>query len=789
MKNVFVPPAFLGTLDPRLVRPVNSAVKKLSEDPTRSGLHVEPIEQCRDDRVRTARVNRQYRLVLFDVGEQYVLHGVYNHEEAYDVAATAYLRVNPVSGTVEIRESGTPGEGSSPVIDQSEIDSRARALAAEIIARRDAEAAARTVADLPTDEGPTDDVPAEPTAPTGPAITGVTVEQLTDQLGIDRDLADAALVATEDELIELATTAPGVQGDMLLDLATGRDVGSVRVQYVRTTKGGTDADTPSSSEDVAGSLSGPVPPTGFHLIEDDDDLAAVLESADFGRWRIFLHPDQRNYVEMRTRGPFRLSGGAGTGKTVVLVHRAVRLARRSSPAPRIVATTFTVNLANSMAMQVNALDPKSPRANHLGESGILVKGVDQLVYEVMSKGGRIGEAMDSVLGWSMKGDPRRRSAAKAGWKDAIGTAGDDLDEHLRTEAFFESEYSEVILPQRIVTEQEYMRAPRAGRGTKLGRLQRRAVWAVVARYREDGMRAGETDYDETAAVAAVVLDTAAEGTGHRPADHVLVDEGQDLSPSRWQFLRALVAEGEDDLFIADDAHQRIYGNRIVLKRYGIDIVGRSRRLRLNYRTTAENLRFALTVLRDGRYSTTESEGADAVEEAGSYRSARTGPEPLLRAAATVLEEYDVVADLVRTWSGEMQEEGIDLSGLGILARSAMDRDRLARALAERGVGVEVVDRGGLPSGVPVVMNLHRSKGTEFSRVILFGMSAGSVPAHMRGAGYDEDAARDAELRERSLLYVGASRARDHLAVTWSERPSEYIAPSVAEAGGPTPASD
>lgn len=138
----------------------------------------------------------------------------------------------------------------------------------------------------------------------------------------------------------------------------------------------------------------------------------------------------------------------------------------------------------------------------------------------------------------------------------------------------------------------------------------------MAAYRAQNRVEGTLDFAEAAAVAAAHLDRAGP-----LADHVLVDEGQDLSPAHWQLLRALVASGPDDLFTAEDSHQRIYGARTVLGRYGIRIVGRSQRLTLNYRTTAQNLRYSMTLLDGGEYVDLEEQ-----PEATGYRSARSGPD-------------------------------------------------------------------------------------------------------------------------------------------------------------------
>ena len=247
---------------------------------------------------------------------------------------------------------------------------------------------------------------------------------------------------------------------------------------------------------------------------------------------------------------------------------------------------------------------------------------------------------------------------------------------------------------------------------------------------------------------------------------MLVDEGQDLSPAHWQLLRALVAEGPNDLFIAEDSHQRIYGQRLVLSTYGIRIVGRSQRLTLNYRTTAQNLAWAVRVLQGGQFIDLE----EGDEESADYRSARSGPAPQVYPCDNLSAELDNAAGLVRSWV----DGGTAPETVAILVRDSAHRDRVVAGLGERGVTVRAVDRGTIKAGQPVVMTMHRAKGTEFSRVLLFGVSEGAVPGPVREQSYSPDAAADALLRERSLLYVAATRARDQLAISWSGDASAFL---------------
>jgi superfamily I DNA/RNA helicase len=267
-------------------------------------------------------------------------------------------------------------------------------------------------------------------------------------------------------------------------------------------------------------------------------------------------------------------------------------------------------------------------------------------------------------------------------------------------------------------------------------------------------------FPEVLALAAEALRFCAEKKGSFLADHVIVDEAQDLHATHWALLRALAAEAPNDLFIAEDSHQRIYGSPIVLSRFGIKIVGRSRRLILNYRTTAQNLRFAVGVLSGAEYTDLEQ----GEEKTSDYRSARNGPEPELIACDNQTTELDTVAAKMKSW---LDEGGVESESIAVLTRSQDDRDRFVRGLGERGVPARALDKTVASPGYPLVMTMHRAKGMEFSRVILAGVDDKHVPSPAVLRNMPDEERAEALLRERSLLYVAASRARDALVVTWS----------------------
>lgn len=739
-------------LDPSLKKKAFAFLEKLAEDDTTPGLHIEPINGSADAKVRTGRVDAGFRAVLFKMtspeGTSYVVHGIWPHDDAITVAKKTVLSLNPVNGVAEVRTIETPVEPvAPPVREPVEPEPAVEEKAAQVVPE--------TVEEAPV-AGPLD---------------GLDVTALTEDLGIDAGVARAAVgTRSEDELLDVAGTAVEWQGLALLDLAAGHTVDEVKDKL-----GLGAAPVPAATDDEAilEGLRHPAAQMSFTYIENSEELRRVIEGGDFGAWRVFLHPEQRQYAEKDFGGPFRLSGGAGTGKTVVLLHRARNLARRE-PAARIVLTTFTKNLAEAMSRDLERLDPGLPRADQLGGAGVHVTGIDALASAVLrAAGADVERDAQTVLG---VGSTRLAGRTPHEvWRDAIEDHGGGLPEALRSTSFFAAEYSAVVLPQLITTREAYFRARRTGRGVALDRGKRAAVWDVIESYRAKARMDETIDFHEAAAIAAVHLRGVAAESGGHVADHVLVDEGQDLAPAHWMLLRALAGEHANDLFIAEDSHQRIYGQKVTLSQYGIAIVGRSRRLTLNYRTTAQNLGYAMSVLSGGEYVDLE----DGAEEHGDYRSARSGPAPRLLPAAGLGEELDNAAVLLRSWL----DAGVVPETIAVLVRDRWKADQVVNGLGDRGVVVRAVDREKIQPGQPVVMTMHRAKGTEFSRVLLFGVSEGSVPAALREEQYDDAAASDALLRERSLVYVAATRARDELAVSWSGKKSNILSDVTAAEPG------
>lgn len=713
-------------------------MQKLASDDTSPGLHIEPMEQAVDSRSRTGRVDQFWRAVLYRIdtptaGTTYVYAGTWPHDEAIERARTRALRTNPVTGVLEFYEAIAEGGGAEGI------------------------AAAVPVAPAPA---------SSPKKESYLGTNGYLRPELETLLGFDSEVADALYAATsDDELLAISETRENEWERLaILGLAVLDTVEKIRSDLKLDHQSDLPDDA-SEDERLQKGLEHPAAKMQFTFIDNDEELRRVIEGEDFGAWRVFLHPEQREYATKSRNGAFRLTGGAGTGKTVVLLHRARHL-HRADPARRVILTTFNRSLAEALKRDLERLDGAIARAEKLGDAGVLVRGIDQLAAAVRDQAGAAFWASGhAVFGSPIEPrNPFDGNQETSFWQSAIDSAGQSLPPQLQSPAFFEGEYLHVVLPQSIVTREQYFTARRPGRGVALDRRKRADVWAVIEAYRQATSLAGKMSFAELAAVATATLNAGA--LDGAPADHVLVDEAQDLSPLHWVLLRALVAEGPDDLFIAEDSHQRIYGQRVVLSRHGIAIRGRSRRLTLNYRTTQQNLGFAMSVLEGGEYLDVE----EGQEEVNGYRSSRRGPAPRLVGNPNATAQYETVASTVRGW----MEDGVPPQNIAILARTNSRRDAVKTALAERGVTVSAVTSGEGQGATPVVMTMHNAKGQEFSRVVLFDVSQGQIPAPWALDQAAPEEREDALLRERSLLYVAASRARDELVITWAGEPSEVL---------------
>ena len=484
----------------------------------------------------------------------------------------------------------------------------------------------------------------------------------------------------------------------------------------------------------------------FVVVEDEMELEAML-NAPLERWRVFLHPSQRRLVERRWNGPVRVLGGAGTGKTVVAMHRARRLARDPQPG-RILLTTFTRNLAADIENNLRAICTPEEMAR------IEVTNLDRWVAHFLRRRRyRFRIVYD-----------RGRDAGEA-WQRALDLKPPGLD---FPDAFYGDEWEQVVQANGVTTADEYLRVPRTGRGVRLGRAARARVWPVFEEYRAQLAERGLKEVDDAFRDAAALL---REDRGALDYAAVIVDEAQDMGAQSWRLIRAIVPQGPDDLFITGDGHQRIYGrNRVVLGRCGIDVRGRSRKLRLNYRTTEQTRRWAARLLA-GRAIDDLDGGAD---DGRGIRSLTRGPAPIRKHFETREEQARYISGYLEG----LRDGGEPLRGVCIVARTRRERDAVAAGLEEEGLKSVTLEAGAIDDGEAEEVRLatmHRVKGLEFDRVVIASMNDGLAPLPAALEERCDAVEREsAETGERALVHVAATRAKREVLVLSFGRPSRFL---------------
>lgn len=302
---------------------------------------------------------------------------------------------------------------------------------------------------------------------------------------------------------------------------------------------------------------------------------------------------------------------------------------------------------------------------------------------------------------------------------------------------------------------EYLAVSRQGRGSALQERDRRVVWGVFEKLFQKLEDAGITDW---ATICLRAREALERGEVERPADAVVVDEMQDLRPQELRFLSVLGGSGEDGLMVVGDMTQRIFVPRFTMRSAGIDVVGRSFCLRINYRTTLQIKLLADSVVAHG-HGGSGPDGAVSVYQ---------GPKPAVCKFESSATEAEYVAEaIVQALTGDDREA----HDVAVFARTARALEPFANALNSRGIRTHALSREAAPDAHVRVGSMHRAKGLEFKSVFVVGVSSDAVPDPATVQHLFEPAAlEEAMERERQMLYVALTRARDDLTVTWTGKP-------------------
>lgn len=648
----------LAKLTPQEQKQVKTSAFDFQMDPSMPGLSMHRVDRARDPNFWTARVNRGIRMVIHKKDGQSLLAWVGHHDDAYRWAETRRIESHPRTGAIQIVE--------------------ARETVEEIVVQKYIEKAV----ELP-----------RPLA-----------DESDDTLlswGVPLDWLDTVRDATEETVLDIAGRLPTEAANAVLSAAVGETPLPAVV-----------------SEDGADPWSHPDTMRRFRVLENFEELQAALD-APWEKWAVFLHPAQKEFVERDFNGPARVIGSAGTGKTVVALHRAARLAKE--PDARVLLTTFNRKLSENLRSKLPQVADKETQEK------IVVEALPVLISRLHFETFGDSEIVD-------EGTLRHFLSEAA-----------DLAQMKIDQDFLFDEWTLIVDAWDIQSKDEYRDLPRLGRKVRMPSSRRDALWQIFAAVRERMELAGLKSEAQLAHELG--------GSGKFPFDYVLVDEAQDISVAELKLLGKTVGDSPNGLFFAGDIGQRIFRAPFPWTAAGIELRGRSRSLKVNYRTSHQ-----IRLQSDRLLPETLVEADGNEETRTGVTSIFDGPMPSFKTFSTEEEELTAVSDWVRE---RVDEDGVAVSELAILLRHNKDVSRFTKELAPLGVQV-------LP--------MHDAKGAEFRAVAIVGLNDGVLPDEGRLLAAKDEAQLDEVMNtERHLLYVAATRARDYLWMSGVSPVSEFFA--------------
>jgi len=664
---------------------VKTTAFDLQVNPANPGLKFHKLDRAKDKSFWSVRVSTDIRLIVHRTASSLMLCYVGHHDDAYKWAERRRIERHPATGAAQLVE--------------------VRKTVREIEVPRYVESKAPT---------------AEP-EPKPLLFAGIDDEQLLGY-GVPLEWLADVKASNEDTLFDLADHLPSEAAETLLEIAVGG--------------------TPAMPVHVAADadpFEHPDAQRRFRVVADSDELQRALDYP-WEKWTVFLHPAQREIVQREFGGPARVAGSAGTGKTVVALHRAAHLAK-THPDARVLLTTFSLTLAKNLRRKLRRLIGNGRALNdRMAVRAINEVGID--LYE-------------SEYG-------RARIPTPAMVRSLIGEASGAAETHRFSPRFLETEWNEVVDAWQLDSWEAYRDVARLGRKTRLGEKQRALLWAIFERVRANLADQGLVTIPAIFATATNMLSNDC----RRPADYVVVDEAQDVSVPQLRFLAALGGSRTDGLFFAGDLGQRIFQTPFSWMALGVDVRGRSRTLRINYRTSHQIRHLA------DRLLPPVLADVDGVSESRKGTvSAFNGPVPVIRIVKTE-EEREVVA----SWLTQRLQDGLQPHEIALFVRSEGELARAQAVVSETGVDAVVLDANTETTpGAVSICTMHIAKGLEFRAVAVMACDEDVIPLQSRIEQItDESDLKDVHDTERHLLYVACTRARDHLLVTGVDPASEFI---------------
>lgn len=683
---------------------VSNFMMKFTQDPTQKGLNYESIHNARDKNMKSVRVDDKYRAIVLkpDQGDIYLLLWVDNHDDAYAWACRRTCLINQISGAIQI-------------IDVNEVQATTEKLSSP---------------------------------QTTPTVQGRFIE-ISDEdlmaLGIPEILLPAIRQVVSDTDVEaILPHLPPEASDALLMLGAGYELAEVKKQLDKTKSA-----QPIDTKDFAAALKRDDTLGQFMVLTDDDALQEML-AAPLEKWRVFLHPSQRKLINRNWNGPVRVLGGAGTGKTVVAMHRAKWLAQNpfTEPTDRILFTTFTRNLAEDIKLNLRSICSSETLQR------IEVINLDRWVVQFFKQ-----EEMEIKIPYS--------NDLESLWEQAYTVAPMELGLSLN---FYQDEWQNVVLKYGCQSLKDYLQARRTGQGKRLSRPQKQQVWEVFEEYRSLLREKGYWEADEAMQKAAQLIQN--QGSDLLPYRAVIVDEAQDMSQSAFQLIRAIAGtEHENDVFIVGDAHQRIYGKTITLSQCQINIVGRSRKLRLNYRTTDEIRQWSAAILRD----TTVDDLDGGQDSLADYRSLLHGENPIVQGFSSQRSEFQAIGDRLASFQSQNQP----LSSICLVFRTHKILDTYQQYLRSKDFKTKIIEADKADNNQQAdhvrLATMHRVKGLQFDYIFLPSLNYNILPLQSVVEKCADESSQNRFIQgEKCLLYVAATRAKKQVFASYFGKASDLI---------------
>jgi mRNA-degrading endonuclease RelE of RelBE toxin-antitoxin system len=668
---------------------VKTTAFDLQMNPASPGLSFHKLDKARDKNFWSVRVGSNIRLIVHRSDSSLLLCYVDHHDDAYSWAERRRLETHPKTGAaqlVEIRE--TVKEVVVPVYVQTELPYQPK-----------------------------------PAVEKKSIFAGASDDEILGY-GVPAEWLGDVKKATEDTLLALSDHLPAEAAEALLELATG---GKPRV--------------PQPVAVAASPFDHPDAQRRFRVMANVEELERALDFP-WEKWTIFLHPEQRQWVERDYGGPAaRVSGSAGTGKTIVALHRAAYLAR-THPDARVLLTTFSDTLANALQTKLKRLLGNEPR---------LAERID--VYSLNAIGLRLYKVHVG----------QATIASREIVREVVKAAASAVSGHKFGLHFLLTEWEEVVDAWQLENWEAYREVVRLGRKTRLPEAQRTVLWSIFERVRAELKRRKLVTQAELFSSLAVAISKSKNVV----FDFAVVDEAQDISVAHLRFFAALGGGRPNALFFAGDLGQRIFQQPFSWKALGVEIRGRSRTLRVNYRTSHQIRTQADRLLGP---VVTDVDGNS--EDRRDTVSVFNGPSPTICALKDEGEEIKTVGN----WMEERAKEGVLAHEFGVFARSTAQLDRARAAVKQAGMVFKILDEHvETTSGHVSVSTMHLAKGLEFRAVVVMACDDEIIPLQERIETVGDDAdLQEVYDTERHLLYVACTRARDHLLVTGVEPVSEFL---------------